>query len=422
MRMKTTGFFLLVSSLLVVGVLAMATPAHAMPGFARKYNVACSTCHTIFPRLNKLGYEFKRLGYRMPPDVEDGSAAKPVTSLDEKIGFSTTNALAFYLRTSVSYDKATAPDGSTTSASSANLDQASILFGGAIPESGLSFFGEFVAYPDSAVERAKVDWTGGKVGNSYYVGIGKSKVQEGYSASDGMGLTDDDGPLAFGSPSPNGLAVDSTPGLVELGYSRMSPDYKYVLGVTAKVTNGVDANGEGIGSGATANHKDYWLGGDFLIGDHASVSAMYYSGRKDQPTTDESTYVPTTSRWGVFGHYYAVDHLDVLAGYIGGREDWKTFSTDPVSKFDTSSYFGELDYYIVQGLALFGRYDHVQYDAPTPDFFATKNKQWIAGVVKTIARRGFAKLYGQYIDAKLTDVNGVDTEDKLGKIGIDMSW
>lgn len=42
----------------------------AHPGWARKYNAKCTLCHTTYPRLNRTGYEFKRLGYRLPQEVE----------------------------------------------------------------------------------------------------------------------------------------------------------------------------------------------------------------------------------------------------------------------------------------------------------------------------------------------------------------
>ena len=43
--------------------------AQAMPAWARKYNADCSLCHTTYPRLNRTGYEFKRLGYRFPTEL-----------------------------------------------------------------------------------------------------------------------------------------------------------------------------------------------------------------------------------------------------------------------------------------------------------------------------------------------------------------
>src|SRR6266542_785907 len=41
----------------------------AMPNFARKYNLDCTTCHTIIPRLNEKGYKFRAAGFRMPEEI-----------------------------------------------------------------------------------------------------------------------------------------------------------------------------------------------------------------------------------------------------------------------------------------------------------------------------------------------------------------
>ncbi|MEE9229101.1 MAG: hypothetical protein V3U86_00170, partial [Acidobacteriota bacterium] len=38
----------------------------AVPSFARKYRVSCSTCHNVFPQLNAFGRFFRAKGYRMP--------------------------------------------------------------------------------------------------------------------------------------------------------------------------------------------------------------------------------------------------------------------------------------------------------------------------------------------------------------------
>lgn len=38
----------------------------AVPSFARKYQVSCSTCHNVYPQLNAFGRFFRAKGYRMP--------------------------------------------------------------------------------------------------------------------------------------------------------------------------------------------------------------------------------------------------------------------------------------------------------------------------------------------------------------------
>ncbi|MGO8968314.1 MAG: hypothetical protein ACLQDQ_01965 [Myxococcaceae bacterium] len=55
----------LVAVLFAVGAVLLPTSANAIPAFARKYGVACSACHTNWPRLNRFGINFRDNGYRM---------------------------------------------------------------------------------------------------------------------------------------------------------------------------------------------------------------------------------------------------------------------------------------------------------------------------------------------------------------------
>ncbi|MGZ6130680.1 MAG: hypothetical protein ACXWLF_01570 [Myxococcaceae bacterium] len=54
----------LVVAVAVLSVL-LPTSARAIPAFARKYNVACSTCHESWPKLNDFGQLFRDNGFRM---------------------------------------------------------------------------------------------------------------------------------------------------------------------------------------------------------------------------------------------------------------------------------------------------------------------------------------------------------------------
>jgi hypothetical protein len=55
-----------------IGVLFLAVTTllpdivHAMPAFARQYNVSCVACHDAFPRLNAFGEHFAASNFRMP--------------------------------------------------------------------------------------------------------------------------------------------------------------------------------------------------------------------------------------------------------------------------------------------------------------------------------------------------------------------
>jgi hypothetical protein len=59
---KTTSLRLV----LVAVALALASPASAIPAFARKYSTSCLTCHTVYPKLTPFGEAFRRNGYMFP--------------------------------------------------------------------------------------------------------------------------------------------------------------------------------------------------------------------------------------------------------------------------------------------------------------------------------------------------------------------
>src|SRR5215472_9233672 len=71
-------------SLMVAGAAALAKSktAFAMPLFARRLGVPCSTCHTSPPRLNETGYKFRAAGYRMPEEIGKGGENKPFNFFD----------------------------------------------------------------------------------------------------------------------------------------------------------------------------------------------------------------------------------------------------------------------------------------------------------------------------------------------------
>lgn len=54
--------------------------AEAEPSWARKYNAKCTLCHTTYPRLNRTGYDFRRLGYRLPGEISASQSTGAETS------------------------------------------------------------------------------------------------------------------------------------------------------------------------------------------------------------------------------------------------------------------------------------------------------------------------------------------------------
>lgn len=62
----------------MVGTTSLFPPseAQAIPAFARKYAVTCTTCHTAPPRLNTFGERFLENGYQLPGTEDGGSIGK----------------------------------------------------------------------------------------------------------------------------------------------------------------------------------------------------------------------------------------------------------------------------------------------------------------------------------------------------------
>jgi mono/diheme cytochrome c family protein len=55
---------------LIAAAVLLCASARAEPSFARKYHADCTLCHTVYPRLNRTGYLFRRLGYRLPAEAQ----------------------------------------------------------------------------------------------------------------------------------------------------------------------------------------------------------------------------------------------------------------------------------------------------------------------------------------------------------------
>ena len=49
----------------VAALVSTSQPAHAIPAFARKYNLPCSACHEAWPKLNNFGQVFRDNGYQL---------------------------------------------------------------------------------------------------------------------------------------------------------------------------------------------------------------------------------------------------------------------------------------------------------------------------------------------------------------------
>ena len=72
--MRNNFVLVIVAATMLAGV----NRAGAVPAFARKYKTACTTCHTVFPKLTPFGEQFLRNGYRFPGIDSDSVKAEPI--------------------------------------------------------------------------------------------------------------------------------------------------------------------------------------------------------------------------------------------------------------------------------------------------------------------------------------------------------
>jgi len=407
------------------GYLILAQPAQAVPAFARKYHVRCYNCHMIPPVLNKTGYMFKRLGYRLPPDEMDGSKPAPkISELDKGIKFAITNSLALVMQGSFTWDKT----GVDTPISRLNLDEASLFLAGSLPQSNFSYFAEYKLYQDSKneLDQAVVGYYGGRANSSFLVKAGEMHIQEGEGTRAAMlySLFPEPPPVLINVNALN-FSLDQHPVGVNVGYTWASNYFKQIFAVSTKVTNGLNADGSANLFNSTKNSKDFWLDADYWFGPDGGVTFMTYYGRKDQVqnqgAADEFTYRPNIRRYGIFGNYLFFDELDVLGGYLRGRDDWKDEFDSKTTDYTSNGYRGELDYYIKRGFALMGRYDRLsQAIAGGP---AAHTVVWSVGSEKALTELGNVVIRATYNHEHLmVPVLASVTTDQLFKLDFRLMW
>src|SRR6516164_1665355 len=67
LRARKSPVFILFFFLLAIGLID-CRPAQAIPAFARKYGLPCSSCHQAWPMLSPFGQQFKDNGYQLGND------------------------------------------------------------------------------------------------------------------------------------------------------------------------------------------------------------------------------------------------------------------------------------------------------------------------------------------------------------------
>ncbi len=79
---------IILCSTLALATLILASNASALPAFARKNNMVCSSCHAAYPTLTSFGRQFKEAGYRVPGSTVGDTKVSDFLQFDKNVPMS----------------------------------------------------------------------------------------------------------------------------------------------------------------------------------------------------------------------------------------------------------------------------------------------------------------------------------------------
>jgi hypothetical protein len=407
---------------------------NAVPQFARRYNLKCSACHTIVPVLNEQGYMFKRLGYHLPPALEKGQAAPKISNLVQKEpNWSLTNNVAPAV-TDFSYSaERTTQEGQPPASTSAfQVGSWNMYMGGWIPDTNFFYYAEFDIVSGGATNpsltNAYFGYTGGNAQSSWYAAGGREHLQvgSGTRAAQIYSLLPKS-PLLFENTSPTTFVVDQSPVGIDLGYTWASSNYRNIFAATVKVTNGDNADGSEILGPSARNSKDVYLDLDYWYAPESGVTFLSYYGKKDNLQTDLSgnpfTFHPVLRREGVFGNYKLLSKVDILGGWLHSHDGWVA-PDGSSANFIGNDFYGAVDYYIRQGLAVSGRYDLIRQQITGSSGLGLQSTHdWTIGTSKTFTPSGniIGRIAYSYLSGR-DPVAAVKSTDKLFQADVSFNF
>jgi len=343
---------------------------------------------------------FKRLGYHLPPELEEGQAAQYISDLVKKEPeWRITNNASFAVADfSYSAERTTSEASLPSSTSAFQLGSWNVYFGGWIPDTNFFYFSEFDIVSGGSTNpdlmNAYFGYSGGTARNSWYLAGGREHLQvgEGTRAAEIYSLLPN-APLLFEQMSPTNFVIDHAPVGIDVGYTWASDGYKRILAATAKVTNGLNADGSEILTSSNRNSKDAWVNLDFWYAPESGITFLDYYGKKDQLNTDPTgmtfLFHPVIRRYGVFANYMYKYTVDLTGGYLHSHDGWLSASNAPAGTFVGNDYFVALDYYIQRGLAVSGRFDRLNQQILGTGGVGVQDVQnWAVGVNKALTPSG----------------------------------
>ena len=343
--------------------------------FSRKYHMPCSACHDIVPRLNDVGYKFRRAGFRMPEQIGQ----------DEVTDFNLGNYLSAHVALEYSvehtYDKTADPAVSRT-------DNRLAL-------EGVSFHpltGSFQKHWATETEIAFSPNEGVSIENAYVRGawggqdlwfqgrVGAFHAIEGFGASDrsigvsvplfmsqGAGLFQD---TLFRLVEPSRLGAD-----VGFQWKNTSLSFFVVNGLTTVAREG-DVTVTGLSAGG-ATREEFTMFANQILGERSGISAYWAHGSTRPPVdvagfgagTNPLTWRNDFDRVALFGSLGVGSFTGLVGGELG-FDNAREPTNGTLSRSRSGGAFVEGDFAASPAVALFTRLDYFD-----PAAAATHNTQ-----------------------------------------------
>lgn len=365
-RIRTAFRFVQLACGATVAVALLTPSVEAMPNFARQYGISCSSCHSVIPRLNEAGYEFRRAGFRMPDEI---GKPRDVEKNRETASFIGANYFDARIQANASYlrrdhatdtgDYTAIGDNKYTNSQIELLEFTLYPLTGAFLKNWSTLTEISGSTDEIEVENAYVRYDVGNETNFYEFRGGVFHPFEGYGASDRpIGLSR---PLIQTTATTN--AVGDANGWTPWGFDESGVEGGFNLhksSLSLAVFNGLIENADDPAQGGklkkaagspTQNKKDLQLFFNQFFGkSEMAVSAYYYNGRISLgPAT---LYQNDFDRWAVYVTV-PIKKLLLLGAYSQGSD--KEVVTN--LKTDNKGWFFEADGYLSEKLGLGARYD-----------------------------------------------------------------
>jgi len=369
--------------------------AQATSAFARKYGLACNTCHTVaFPRLNYYGEQFMRNGFQVPGSQDGSTTGKNKIADDLTLAQKLGNIVGVRGKIRV-YEKQDQnsvgePIGSTLGSTIFGAFFASGTIAKDIPV--WMEFETNTATGETELHNFFVGWT--NVGGSSLVNfrVGGFTPTEWTSFSDQKRSLDAPvshpgafRPFKFSKNQVNPYNLRTHTGIEYYGYT--GPAF-WAIGVNDKMGGNYDA------SSSTDSNKDVYLvlRGEMPSGpaEGSSVSLLAYrannGAEKDGSANGEFTVYDLSAN-------LRMGPLDFMAAYVWDSDRNTAAGTD-----DDKGFVAEADYKIMPGLMGILRYDSFDDGAVTSGDSTTST--WTPALV-----------YAPRENLKLTASYTIDTSD-----------